>query len=838
MAGQELFQIVSTGKTLRGKPAEEVIDAAARLFKVPSPQAQRLLLKGWVIKDRLSRSSVVEYQTRLHKIGLKIAVCPAGKFDNRALVARLNAASQRRARRKGEGKTATTPSGPAGSAGGANPAEKPSASAPATGRSERERQALESLNALFAGSGGPRQSVSDWLGVMPGVLGAAVVPGLFLLLALFLLVSAVEALWAASTSVIGIGSAGAGVTGALTSLLLIAVVSVFTVVPYFRVKPAASDSPAPDSRPLKRDEAPQLFLMLEALSTRTGLPAVVRVEASRDASVLASANLGEVWRQQVSLSVGLSAVKACNGAEFLALVSRALGPFAGRTWGLVSWLVFGSAHRLLGLQRAFEEGRVLAVQGEPGPAVAQLDRLLGYAGRPLASLVDRLLALHQRLGGGGARLLQRRADRWMAAIIGSDAFAGFAEKWQQLDHSALIAAEANSEAAVANQRLADFPAAVVWLMEHLDAETRGNLELAMTHASDPWDASAPADIDRIGEAEAEGVDALLCGSFAPQKLFQDFPALSTEVSDGEDLGAEPVDHLQILAASQEAEEAKKVLQEYFNRVTPPRLLPLELPQSDELAAMDLQATIDWLRGKLVELREFQSRLAELENRGALMQLGRTLVKAQLTVNAPDYLLSGVTVTAAEESMRDNRARRGDLESQIRAIHSVFALRLERAREQLPAAEAGDVSAKLELLREFESLGQRLEAIDSHVKVLNFALERVIDKREARPAIERLVELARGELQGLQSALAQCPRLSRGDWYERLSKRFGQVANGALPDDRQGREEVLRQLQAQLKAVSAEVVEEYRVVLAKVLAPCLQIERSNKVRPLRLVAVPA
>lgn len=831
MSGQELFQIVSTGKTLRGIPAEEVIQAASRLFKIPAPQAQRLMLKGWVIKDRLTRANVVDYQTRLHKLGLKIAVCPAGKFDNRALVARIQAASQRRNRHKGERSPVTE------AASSAQPSSPAVPGNNSGGRSEGERRALEELGALFSSDDRLRQPATDWVTLLPGAVGAAIVPGIFVFAAVALSLAGVGALWQIPESLIAGDFSLSTVTGALASLAMVAVVALFTVVPFILAEPRLDETSPAEQRPLHRKDAPQLFLLLEALSERVGLPMVEKVRVTRGAEVIAGAGLSGAWRQRLVLTLGFSAVRAYSGAELLGLLSRALGFYAGRGWALITWMVLGSAGRLQAMQVAFEDGRVFPVS-ESASALQGINRVLGYGARPLAPLIDRLLALHQRLGNQAARLLQRRADRWCAAMLGSEGFAPFSDKWQQVVHSALIAAEANREAAIVDQRLEDFPTAVVWLREHLDDETRGNLELAMTHTSDPWDPAAPADIDRIGEVESSAIAPMLRGNFSSEKLFPDLSEISREVSGLGDVGSASVGHLQLLAASREAEESLVVLQEYFNRVVPARIMPLEIPQSDELAGMDLQGCIDWLRGKLVELREYQGRLSELENRGALMQLGRLLLKAQVPVEAGDYQLCGATVSAADESVSDNRARRNDLEQQIRGIHALFALRIERARQQMSTREAEAVSQRLEMVRELGSLAPRLASMEMQTKILDLVLERLDSKREMRVVIERLADLVRGEWQALQTEIRRGRHMSAGDLTARLEKRVGHVGHAAFPEDRAGQEALLRQLQAQLKAASAVTLEYYRVQLAGILSPCLAVERSNKVRPLRLVAVSA
>lgn len=834
MSGQEKFQVVSAGKTLRAGAPEAVLQEAATAFSIPMSQARRLLVKGWVIKDQLSSKQVLEYRARLQKIGLRVEVFPAGKYDNQALLARMRFAQKRRARSQATGgadatqaevaeKVQPTPSA----------ARRPPKAAGSPQQKGAGGRARAQLEALFGdGEVTLRETVLERGQLLLGMVSAALVPGLFVLLLCICGYGAVRALWRIPQGIMA-GDLGLGILlGVSLALLIVGFVAALLLWPYF-----APRQPVPaGSVPLKLGDAKGLYLLLEVLAEKTGLPGPAQISLTAGVDLVSEPALADIRQQRLPLNLGLGAVASLSGNELLALAARALGIYRGKLRGVTAWLVLDSARRLQAMQWALENehSAISASGGAPAP-LKPLHAVLATCGKAAVPLVDRLYEWHKTLAGPTARLLQRQGDAWVAQLLGSESFAPFAEKWHRLVHAELVAAEINREASVAGQRLRDYPAAVRWMLDNLDGETRSNIELAMAQPGDPWDGVQAADNERIAWAEDLALQPLLQRDFSVQKLFDDPDAQAALV--GAAVAAEdtrPVDNMQLLRASKESEQALQLMGEYFNQLPPRSLLPLEMPAAEDMQPLDLQGTIDWLRGKLVELRELAQRCDKLLTRGAAMQLGAGLIRLQGKVQAQEYFLSGSTPAAADESVRDNRLQREEAQGQIRQIFRVFYLRIQRAVEAMPGGAQRSARQSLERLSAYTPLAPRLRRLDNYGDILGLMIDRLSLDGGQRELVQKYFSLAAQELEGIFSAIESSAVLRQLGLDAALWERVGRAPLPELPQQRRGVMDALQAMELKCKNASAAIGEHYRTRLAQLLELCLKQERAMKVKPLRLL----
>ncbi|WP_428821098.1 hypothetical protein [Microbulbifer sp. MCCC 1A16149] len=886
MSGQQKFQIVSAGKTLRAKAPAEVLQEVAATFSVSAEQARKLFLKGWVIKDQLSPGQVVQYRTQLQQIGLKIEVHPAGKFDNRAILARLQFAQKRKARkesgaqggRSGDAKPATqeiarqqsaqkTAQTPVQNSGKKvapaaqaevrpEPTQKPPQSTSDT-PAPRERQASAvraQLEELFTSESAGFDSMAQRLAMLPGLVSAALVPALFTALLFFCIYSIGMALWALPAAVMD-GTFGAGtVISALIQLLLTGFVGTLLVYPFFTARwRALAESEHTAAVSIRKSEAPGLFLLLEVLEARSGLsiagkqPGPKNLAAAPGAKstpleVTAGSEI-EVTRQPGgprTLRLGLGAVATLNGGDVVALVARALSYHQGALMRTCTHLSMTTAQRLKFWQDALErEVTLLSAGDEPTAprisALKPLHKLLSACGLALVPVLDRLQGVHRVTSGAVARRLEARADLAAAQMIGSEEFAQFAERWNQLVHADLVCGEINREAQVTGKRLADIPRAIRWLYRNLEEATRTSIDMAMAEDTDSWLPTEPAGHDRIAAAETRQLSALLQRvDFSVQKLFTDFDELCGRASRiGTEESCRAVENSLLLTASKETEEAQQVLSEYFNRVIPRDFLPLQGPQNAELAELGLQDTIDWLRSRLVDLQEQEQRLAQLQLSGSRIQLGAALVRANVRVDPRRFELSGTTPSAAEASRKDNRARIQECMQQRQQLHQMFFQRIQGTVSGLGGGERSDADAALAQLQGFERMREPLNTLDRYGDLVCELIECLPGNEIPPSLLQKYTQLAVQQIRevlriaGDESALLAAPLLEKlaacgaGDPSGVAEARGGDLAGE------------LQAIELRCKNASAVVCEGYHLVLAKLLQLCLKEEGRRKVKPLRL-----
>ncbi|MFD1216493.1 hypothetical protein [Microbulbifer celer] len=870
MPGQQKFQIVSTGKTLRAAPPQDVLRQAARAFSVSAGQARKLLLKGWVIKDELTSGQVVQYRTQLQQIGLRVEVYPAGKFDNRVLLSRLEYAQRRRERKlaggvrpaqaanAGEVTEATAPRT-------VSQSSAPKAVAPAREVSTSEAEvppgtqpqsvpvkpnngkARQQLVSLFddAGKPAPRNVATETLYLWFGIVFAATVPMLFALLAAVCLYQGGLALWRIPAAIMA-GEFGAGtVAGSGVALLLLALFASLFLWPYYRSGRALASEHSPATIPLKQSDAPGLFLLLEVLQEKTGLPLPRQVAVTPGADIAArSAGIRAHLRGEVTLTLGLASARGLSGGESLALIARALCFHRGLPLSLASWLVTEPARRLESMQVVLEsEQTPVSDLARNGPAKV-LQTLLASSGLALIPIVERLQALHRLVSGRLATRVQGQGDAWAAHIIGSDAFTAFAERWHQLVHADLVTGEINREAQLMGKRLQDYPAAVQWLFENLDQSTRLGIEVAMGEEADIWNPLEPANNERVFQVEEREVSAVLAHQdFSLVKLFADFAELSARISKlGGEEGCRVVENRLLMTASEKSEQAQKVLAEYFNRAIPRDMLPLEGPKNEALQRLDLQETIDWLRERLVELQELEQRRNSLLVQAARIQLGTALIRASsnrepATVDAGKYHLNGFTPAAADESRRDNRARMKECMQQRERVFSMFYQRIEKSLAGLGAGGQEKARKLYRELKAYKALAEPLSAVEGCGDLLSEMVAEVPAERVAPPLVQKYINLAVAQVTKLREAVAGHAEVLGDDLSEAL---VAFVESTALSESEipEGGRETADRLQAVglcCKSAGAVVLERYHHTLASLLRLCLEEERRLNIRPLRLAA---
>ncbi|MBB5210235.1 hypothetical protein [Microbulbifer hydrolyticus] len=905
MSGQQKFQIVSAGKTLRAKAPAEVLQQMATAFSITPEQARKLFLKGWVIKDHLSPGQVVQYRTQLQQIGLKIEVHPAGKFDNRAILARLQFAQKRKAR-KGSDKAAVSAdipvhaevvngSGVSGRQAAAksvspkngrvaNPGTLPESpgktintgavKVPAAKTQQAEPQKAElrearpkqetveekaisaartQLEALFDSEKSVRfGSGAQPLGLVPGLVSAALVPAVFVGLFCLTLFYLGTALWAIPASIIA-GSFGVAVlVGLVFKLLVLSLLGVLFLYPFFTTtKPAfAGNSEAPSGIHLRKPEAPGLFLLLEVLEAKSGLGIAGKLAGPKNlaAAKQAKGTLVEVTPGaeilvakstdgKLKLQLGLAAVATLNGGDLTALIARAFSYHQGRLVRAAMYCSLVTAQKLQVMQDALEnEVTLFSAKGAPAPLLKPLHKVLSACGLAIVPVVERLQNVHRATSAGLARRLEARADAAAAQMIGSDAFAEFAERWNQLVHADLVCGEINREAHLTGRRLANIPQAVRWLFRTLDEPTRASIEMAMAEDTDCWSAVEPAGHERVGVVEDLRLPALLERTdFSLQKLFTDFDDLCAKSSrQGIDESYRPVENQLLLTASKETEEAQQTLSEYFNRAIPRDFLPLQQPNNEELAELGLQESIDWLRSRLIDLQEQEQRLAQLQLRGTRIQLGAALVRANVRVDPRSYDLSGTTPSAAEASRKDNRARVQECMQQREQLHRMFFQRIHCAMASMSAADGSAASGALEQLKGFEALREPLAGLDSHGDLICELIERLPSADVPPALVQKYAQLAVQQIRQVHQAATKQPDLLPPALMEKLEAcgaGEADISAGSRTSDLAGE---LQGLELRCKNASAVVHEGYQIALARLLRLCLTEETQRKIKPLRLV----
>ncbi|WP_444913531.1 hypothetical protein [Microbulbifer sp. TRSA007] len=844
MAGQDLYQVVSTGRTLHAKEPGPVIRDVAKLFSISEPQARRLLLKGWVIKDRLVSDQALEFCTSLQKIGLRVEVCPAGRFDNRELIAKIKVAQRRKAQ-----VNAASVDAPDKSRAGTDPfvpvsqktleADEPQkvvSSTPAAGnpviKPEGSRDSVE----RYLSDAGRLQadSVTSQGKAVWGVVKAVIVPSIFWLVLFACVFSSGYALWQIPMAVWQGELTWVGVSLSILTVLLALLVGLLFVWPFFCLSSRLRDSSEP--RQLLPSEGKEALKLINSLVDKLGLPKISQVFVSADSHILSQPGFFQVFRQNLPLTVGLASVASLNGKEVLALVGRGLAFYRGRLLGALGWLTYGTVQRLELMQWAFENERsVVSPDNAPGALAAPFHRMLVTGGYILLPILQRLEALHCRLTAGSAVMLQERADGIAAQIIGSDALADFARKWHRLVHADLLVTEINREAQALGRSCANIPDAVRWMQENLDVDTCDVVEAAMTQARDPWDIQQAIDSECVAVLIEREFVGQVRSAIPLQSMFVDFAGLATAVTSevaGKD--CEMIENRLLLSSSKESEESAEVLDEYFNRLAPLALMPLRRPSSAEMQALDLQGTIDWLRSKLVELRDLRGRREDLQIRVFTMQLGAALIRGKIPFTAEDFCLKGASLAGAQEQIAVKRAELEESHKQLQQIYGVFYQRLCLSLVTMPTDQRQTARNQLRHLAAYDSLAPHLDRLAGYSHSLAIFAQHLSPELNERELLQKYTALSLREIDAIVAAVESSALLKEQGVAAAINLKAQEEPFRQLP---QGRQEVLDSLQvmeSRCKHIRAAILEHYHIQLAALLSQCLEREKQLQLKPLRLL----
>ncbi|MCO1334250.1 hypothetical protein MO867_07825 [Microbulbifer sp. OS29] len=841
MAGQDLYQVVSTGRTLHAKKSDAVIRDAAKLFSMPEAQARRLLLKGWVLKDQLSSEKALAYRSGLQKIGLRVEVCPAGRFDNRELIAKIKVAQ----RRKAQASTAssarddsTLQDPPARSCEDSIESEKVADSS-AAGNADQAldkqqsplslaEQCLSGANVL-PGAGAAIHGKAVW-----GLIKASLVPCLFLSILAACVFSAGHALWQIPWAVWQGELTGVGVVFSLLVVSLALFVSLLLVWPFFHFPVHQRDQVEP--RELLPSEGKGVRQLMDVWVDRLGLPKISQVFITADIGVLSQPQFSQVLRQQLPVSLGLASIASLEGKDVLALIARSLSFYQGRLLGAVSWLSYGVMQQLELMQWALENERsAVCPDNNPGGLQRPLHNALVICGHFLLPLIQRLEALHRRLSSGNAALLQERADTIAAQIVGRDTFADFTKTWHRLIHADLLVAEINREARALGQCCENTPAAVHWTLENLDEDACTALEVAMAQAGDPWDRQQAPDSDRIADLTGRAFASQIQGEIKLQPLFADFATLAySETLRAAGTGCQMVENRSLLSSSHEAEASAGVLEAYFNRLPPLALMPLKRPAMEEMRALDLQRTIDWLRSKLVDLRDLRERKEGVQIQIFAMQQGAALIRAKVRMNPQDYCLKGGGLATAQESIALKRAALEEVQKQLQQIYSVFYQRVCLALVAMPANQRQSARNQLRHLAAYDSLGPHLDRLAGYSHMLAMFTQYLSPDLSERELIQKYMALSVRELEAAFAVAADSPLLKEQGLARVLELKAKPGSFQQLP---QGRQEILTALQSmesRCKHIRSLILEHYQIQLSTLLQQCLIKEQQLQLNPLRLL----
>ena len=553
-------------------------------------------------------------------------------------------------------------------------------------------------------------------------------------------------------------------------LLYLAPIIAGAILVFFLVKPiVARPAARREDDALARDDAPELFGLIEAICRQVGSPVPRRVVV--DCNVNASAGflpgVTAVLRRDLVLTVGLPLVAGLSVREFAGVLAHEFGHFSQRGGMRLTALVRGINHwfaRVVYVRDRWDEKLDEWSQSRDARAFI----VVGLA-RGGVWVSRRVLTLLMQAGHVVSCLLLRQmeydADAYEIQIAGSATFARTFVRLRELNVGARLAYGELRQAWQAGTAPMDLPRFMVEHEQGISPSDRAALQRMPEQRTGMWD-THPSDADRVSAGERAAAAGLLVGGTAPAtSLFRNFSALciaATRHHYQHELGLETTTVTLVDAEVANDERVRRqalrtafttVFGDYVS-VWRPVHLPLSelenLPDAQLMAAL-IDARKDMTRDREVVAEHYRQYDAHGERR----------IKA---IAAEEFLLSGGTIQDvgtmpelaepsiqhAQETQAWATAQQNDHNAALRRFEDAAGRRLgcavllaDRANANADmktvAAALAAVSAQLPVVLE----------IHQHLSVLNL-LARSLGPRNPEPLRYRFEALAARMSRALKS----------------------------------------------------------------------------------------
>lgn len=599
-------------------------------------------------------------------------------------------------------------------------------------------------------------------------------------------------------------------------ILVVSATAGLTARPFWRAKPQMPVFQALDS-----GNAPGLNLLVSVLADRADLVVPAEIRMVNGSRVFCERKAGSGVRSgDICLYVGAAFLGVATGKEFCTAVAAALAPWSGRVRPVLA---------------------------------AALQHRNGQTGRQ-TELWQRLAAVDGRTCDAMATSLHRYQGAIAAQVAGAEVLAAMPAKFAMLKRCESDILEENAQHLGEGRLYANLPQAVL---------TRFNKKWQQPAAKDALlngtDDSGIAWLDAAIQGKAvsgkeKNGESLLLADFAPARLVSDFAGLCAALTLAEYRaqgvyreGLDLVDHQQMARGDAQLDKARKILDVFFNKETPERFLLMDLPSDADMRSMGLQPAIDWLRNKLVDLRELERLHAKERSVAELRRLGRRLLLAQISIDPAAFRLRSIVPDEARELALDSTRNTDELGIQIEKIHRMFFLRIWRAL----ALESGETRARGERLVKLVRAYGLLEKSEARLGDFGrtaLLMARVAEGGIAKDDVKAMLGLADKQARAVQYEIGQMiqvgarlPILTRGSHQNLaglLSEQNDQLKamSQALSPKSMGG--FLRDLSGRCEAVRAIVWKQYSLALAELAGLCMGVEKAHGIKPLRLVSYAA
>lgn len=513
-------------------------------------------------------------------------------------------------------------------------------------------------------------------------------------------------------------------------------------------------------RPLRREDEPVLFALLDGLcqAIRAPRPSLVQVDAEVNASASPHRGLFSLLRRRLTLTIGLPLAAGCTVGELTGVIAHEFGHFSQGSGMLLTYIVRSINHwfaRVVYERDAWDE--MLRNASRTGDLRV---RVIFYAVRLVIWLLRRILWVLMHVARVVCSFTMRQmefdADRYETRIGGSEQFIVTSNKIHLLS---LANAKTLSDLgeSLQEKRLGDdLPAMVAANLELLPEETReAFLAKVLAEKTGLFD-THPATRARIRSAQKEKAAGLFHDERPAAILFSDFADLCRQVTIdfyGSRLGP-AVAQCQILPTrellgeqSQQVDTYKAISSFCHGLISPTRPLGLDpaslgAPADPRAVAHALKSDREAFAALSAAARQHLKGFGEARGSLAQADVVELLWKSQIKFSPGELGLKRATPPEIQQLRTRAEAECEAAEMAVAPVEDLLRRRLCGALRLLHTPQMCQrIPEAPELLRTAEQVAAALDVyaqafplmreVHQHLAIVRMLLERLEGKQEVK-----------------------------------------------------------------------------------------------------------
>ncbi|MCJ8314268.1 MAG: M48 family metalloprotease [Saccharospirillaceae bacterium] len=699
---EKQYKVISSGKLKKGVSAQTVNANLCQRLKINSPQADKILQQGTIIKQGIDKASALKYQTLFEKLGIEV---------NFKLIEIKNDKN-------------TT---------------------------DHNKEYFETLLQQ------PFKKIKTSLGYKFGLITVLILSLLAPLLYLAFIVGIVYGAYAYgvfySEAILGSANIKAQIIAVLIPYFIMSVVFVFLMRPLF------IGYKKPSYYVLNKNQFPGIFHLVEVMCKKIAVPVPKEITVDNEVNAHAGPinGLADLLKGNLRLNVGLPLLAGMKINQFIGVLAHEFGHFAQPT-AMFANTIINRVNNWLA-DRAYNADP-LQDKLTQWKKDNEDSFFMGYAIFGIMLLNGCLFSIRLIFKGlfhvnyfltrFMSRKMEYDADCYESVFAGSKEFSNTSKQLRKLSYGSFKTDQLNSSAWNDNQLLNDYSGAIAFVTDKLSNEIDNQIQEDMQSMKfDAW-STHPADNDRINYINKRNDQGIVKDDFAAinicpmfEKLTKDVTAYMYFKSFGNDKFKQYLkENKDILIADKKKQEQSQSIDTYYNGTFSNRLIDLELSNDVEISSLNLEQCITKIRREALNFQNLDKQVGQSVSKLHSQKMGLVFSQANVDFEFNEFYLTSTTPYIIQEEINNTFKELNSTQKKRSVKDNLFRLRIEHDIQLMDGEQKHFTITSLESLTKVAKFHKDLLELDVNCRILN----------ELHDQDEEIFELIRSNAEELQNKI--------------------------------------------------------------------------------------